>query len=191
MIRIISGKYKNSNLSIPNGEKVRPTSSIKRDSLFNILSSKFLKLGIENFFSDKIILDCFAGSGALGIEALSRGGKFCFFIEKNKKVYLNLKKNCEIIPKKKYGIINSDFLKINHDKLKIDKSIDIFFIDPPYSFVNINTILDNIFLAKIHNKNSVFIIETKKETKIKEYKNLKIFNERVFGKTKISFLNIT
>ena len=82
-------------------------------------------------------------------------------------------------------------MKINHDKLKIDKSIDIFFIDPPYSFVNINTILDNIFLAKIHNKNSVFIIETKKETKIKEYKNLKIFNERVFGKTKISFLNIT
>ena len=81
MIKIVGGKYKGSNLNVPLGNKVRPTSIGKRKIIFDILTSFFLKQdNIENY-NNKIILDGFSGSGAMGIEALSRGASFCYFFD--------------------------------------------------------------------------------------------------------------
>ena len=89
MIKIVGGKYKGSNLNVPLGNKVRPTSIGKRKIIFDILTSFFLKQdNIENY-NNKIILDGFSGSGAMGIEAISRGASFCYFFDKDKSIIKN------------------------------------------------------------------------------------------------------
>jgi len=76
-MRIVSGKYKGKALSAPKDSSIRPTSDKVRESVFNILAH-----GIEDFDIDGArVLDLFAGTGALGLEALSRGAKYCLFIE--------------------------------------------------------------------------------------------------------------
>lgn len=75
-MRITSGQYKGRRLTIPNGKDVRPTSDKVRQALFNILLSYDLPV-------DAIVIDGFCGSGALGLEALSRGASHCTFIDKN------------------------------------------------------------------------------------------------------------
>ena len=79
MINIIGGIKKKSKLNVPT-KQVRPTSSIKRESIFAILESNALKKNID-IYTDKFFVDLFAGSGALGLEAISRGVKFCYFYE--------------------------------------------------------------------------------------------------------------
>jgi 16S rRNA (guanine966-N2)-methyltransferase len=76
-MRIVAGKYKGRSLAAPKDQTTRPTSDRVRESLFNILEH-----GIEGFsLEDVRVLDLFAGTGALGLEALSRGAKYCLFIE--------------------------------------------------------------------------------------------------------------
>ena len=84
MLKIIGGNKKRKIIEIPKN-KVRPTSSKKRESIFSILESNALKNNIQ-LYDNKIILDLYAGSGSLGLEAISRGAKFCYFYEKDEYV---------------------------------------------------------------------------------------------------------
>ena len=79
MIKIISGKYKRSNL-IVHDQYVRPTSLIKRESIFSVIESYAVKNNI-NLYNNKAALDIFAGSGSIGLESLSRGMKKAYFYE--------------------------------------------------------------------------------------------------------------
>ena len=188
MTKIIGGKYKGTTLLVPAGKIVRPTSSIKKETLFNILTSYFLKINDNNLFYNKIVLDVFSGTGGLGLESLSRGSKYCYFIEKNKKVISYLEKNCKkTLKTKNYKIFNIDYF--NLDIKLLDKKIDIVFFDPPYNY-KINNVFFNLILPKI-NKNSIFIIETNNKTKVPILKNFKLINEKLFKNTKITFLKKT
>tara|TARA_Y100000590_G_scaffold62388_1_gene66681 strand:+ start:5308 stop:5874 length:567 start_codon:yes stop_codon:yes gene_type:complete len=188
MTKIIGGKYKGTTLLVPAGKIVRPTSSIKKETLFNILTSYFLKINDNNLFYNKIVLDVFSGTGGLGLESLSRGSKYCYFIEKNKKVISYLEKNCEKILKiKNYKIFNIDYF--NLDIKLLDKKIDIVFFDPPYNY-KINNAFFNPISSKI-NKNSIFIIETNNKTKVPILENFELINEKLFKNTKITFLKKT
>ena len=185
MTKIIGGKYKGTSLLVPKGNLVRPTSSLKREALFNIITSYLLKLNNKTTFSNKIILDAFAGSGALGLEALSRGANFCYFIENNKITRKFLKKNCDkILNKNQYKIFNFNYYHMPFDLLK--HNLDIIFFDPPYGY-KIDESLFNL-ISKKTNKSCIYIIEMSNRTLMPKIYNLKIFNERIFGKTKIGFL---
>ncbi len=83
-MRVISGKYKGKTIKGFNQEGTRPTMDRVKESLFSMLQSD-----IKN----SIVLDLFAGSGSLGIEALSSGSKLCYFVEKDKKMFSILKDN--------------------------------------------------------------------------------------------------
>ena len=78
-MRIISGKFKGKKLFSPNNNKIRPTSDRAKEMIFNTLNSYFLDKKIN--FSDLIVLDCFCGSGAIGLEFLSRGSKEVIFVD--------------------------------------------------------------------------------------------------------------
>ncbi len=128
MIRIISGIYKGRYLEIPNSKVTRPTMDKVRQAIFNALSHK-----VEN----AICCDLFAGSGAMGIEAISRGAKKCYFIDKDKGTFFLMKGNIKSlsIPEEQYELFCGDyrvFIKRNSD-LKLD----LLFLDPPYR-MNIN-----------------------------------------------------
>ncbi|MGX7589416.1 16S rRNA (guanine(966)-N(2))-methyltransferase RsmD [Candidatus Vidania fulgoroideorum] len=159
-IKIISGKYKNSLIKFSNNLKIKPTKSIIKKSLFELIKDK-----IKNSYC----LDLFAGSGSLGIESLSRGAKIVYFVDlKNKAIKCienNLKKICT---KEKVKLINScaiKFLKKNK------KKFDIIFLDPPYNFYKKNYDIINSCKKKLK-KNGIIYFENYKNNKI-EIKNAK------------------
>ena len=90
MIRIIGGEYRGRKLKVPAGNDVRPTSDRVREALFNLLSSLLS-------WNEVTVLDLYAGSGALGLEALSRGAKHSIFIDASRRHLKILKQNVELI----------------------------------------------------------------------------------------------
>ena len=117
-MRVISGQYKGAKLVSPHGE-VRPTTDMVKGSLFSMLQSKGLIAGA-------VCLDMFCGSGALGIEALSRGAASCVFVDADcKNVNANLAKL-----KISANVLQSDFRRAMR-MLKSEK-FDLVFCDPPY-----------------------------------------------------------
>ncbi len=120
-IRIISGIWRGRKLEFPDKNNLRPTPDRIRETLFNWLMHDI---------SGSTCLDLFAGSGALGFEALSRGAEKVFFVEKDADTLQALKMNVEKCATKNAEIIFSDFLK-NPPKFQA-KIFDLIFLDPPY-----------------------------------------------------------
>lgn len=124
VIRIIGGKYRGKKISFPNIANLRPTPNRVRETLFNWLM---------NDIRNARCLDAFAGSGALGIEALSRGAKSVTLIEKNPIIFQNLKKVCASLSNEVINLINDDANKYLTDIApKIPEQFDIVFLDPPF-----------------------------------------------------------
>ena len=186
MPNIIGGKYKKTTLDVPS-KLVRPTSAFKREAIFSILESYAIKHSIE-IYKNKSIIDIFAGSGSVGLEAISRGMKKSYFIENNEDVIKTLEKNCQKICKKnEFEIIIGDAINSLDEKFVINPSI--IFIDPPYKKENINFLLLKLLKNKIKSKYTFVIIETAKEEKITIPEGLNFIKEKIYGKTKILFLN--
>jgi 16S rRNA (guanine966-N2)-methyltransferase len=133
-MRIISGKHKGRRIELLKeaGKEVRPTSEFAREAVFNILNH-------GNFFDDKnnhvsnivgkAVLDVFCGTGAFGLEALSRGAKNVTFIDQSRASLATARNNAE----KMNEIGNVDFVQVDACKLgKARKIYDLIFIDPPY-----------------------------------------------------------
>lgn len=186
MIKIIGGNYKKTNLEVPKNF-VRPTSAIKREAIFSILESYAHNKSI-NLYKNMAVMDLYAGSGSVGLEAISRGMSMGYFVEINNQVIEILKKNCSKICKKnQFEILNKDVEDIFHNNFIFP--ISIIYIDPPYLKININKIINKIISSNITNKNTIIIVETHKKNKIKLPENLKIIIEKTYGKTTIFFLN--
>ena len=186
MPNIIGGKYKNTSIEVTS-KLVRPTSAFKREAIFSILESYSIKHSIE-IYKNKSILDIFAGSGLIGLEAISRGIEKSYFIENNDEVIKILEKNCQKICKKnEFEIIFGNAIDSLDKKFFIE--VSIIFIDPPYKKENINLLLLKILKNKIKAKNTVIVIEISKEEKITIPEGLSFIKEKIYGKTKILFLN--
>ena len=119
--RIIAGDLRGRKFSFPGVEGLRPTSGKIRETLFN-----WLQFNIIN----KTTLDPFAGSGALSLEALSRGAKEVYVIEKDRKVYEKLESNFKLLDRGHYTIINKDAMIYLATPSK--RPFDLVFLDPPF-----------------------------------------------------------
>ena len=119
---IISGKFRGRKFSFPDVEGLRPTSGKIRETLFN-----WLQFDIIN----KTALDPFAGSGALSLEAISRGAKKVYVIEKDREVYAKLKSNFKFLDSGQFTIINEDAMV--HLSKPSKQSFDLVFLDPPFA----------------------------------------------------------
>ncbi len=156
-IKIISGRLKGSTLAVP--ETARPTLLRSRQSLFDILVS----IGgspsdSQHFFENKIVLDCFAGSGALGIEALSRGAQFAYFVDISQKSIDSIYKNIQKLKlEDQCKIIKTDIFKIK--KLKNKRKSDIIFVDPPYGKVSIAKTIKSLYEKDWIKEETLIVIE--------------------------------
>ena len=123
MMRIIAGEYKGRTIEMPNG--IRPTSDKVREALFDILKSRM---------EGAIFLDLYCGSGAIGIEAISRGASHITFVDNNNNCISVLNKNIAKlgIQKAMYDIYNKDCLKGIKELSGAGKLFNIVFLDPPY-----------------------------------------------------------
>jgi 16S rRNA (guanine966-N2)-methyltransferase len=158
-MRIISGAYRGRILKSPSGSKTRPTSDRLRETLFNVLQTKI--------DSDSRFLDLCAGTGAIGIEALSRGANFVTFVDKSRRACALIEENLDLleVPETQTEIFQSsadDFLRRSDEKAE---GWNIVFFDPPYSEDYSKVILlfgdneskllsdDGVFIAEHHAKN--------------------------------------
>lgn len=179
-MRVIAGKFKGRKLTGLKGRQIRPTSDRIREALFSILSER-----IEN----AVVLDLFAGTGALGIEALSRGAAKAFFIDKSKQAFDIIEKNIELLEIKKGAeIFLHDAYFIRNLKTIVNQKFDLIFMDPPYDKGILNHMFGNVDLLSIMDDNSVIITENSvREKRIENVSGLDLFDRRTYGETLISF----
>ena len=124
---IIAGKYKGKQILIPAIDTTRSSKSILRESLFNTIAFDVV---------DSNFVEMFAGSGSVGLEALSRGAKKSYFIEKNRDAYKMLNDNVNNIDKDNSEILNGDAFALFdslYNRLKCENTPTIFYFDPPFS----------------------------------------------------------
>ena len=180
-LRIISGELKGKRLLTPKGIKIRPTTDRIRESIFNILFSRIL---------NSVVLDLFAGTGALGIEALSRGASFAIFIDSDMDALSVIEKNVAVCGlQDRIKIIRADIVKNNIALSNGFPSVNLVFMDPPYNNM-IKPALINLSASRFLQKNALIIIEHAIEETLPEYLlEYKISDQRRYGKTLVSFLN--
>ena len=187
MIKIIGGEYKGSKLEVPQ-KNVRPTSVTKRKSIFSIIESYALKNSTD-LYKNKAILDIFAGSGSVGLEAISRGITEAIFYENDIKIKKVLKQNCKKICKKNnYKIIENNVMRVITKKNSLP--VSIIFIDPPYYKYDIQKILIELIKEKVIETKTIIIIESHLKEKISIPNEFKIFDKRLYGKTLVYFLKL-
>ena len=187
MLNIIGGQKKRAKLDVPTS-KVRPTSSKKREAIFSIIENNFTN-STANIYSNRYFLDLFAGSGSLGLEAISRGAKFCYFYEIANDVTKILENNClKICKNDNFKIVKQDIAKSLFKE--INNPLSIIFIDPPYTLIPFKKILYNLLKTNFIQREAIIIIESEKRTKINFPSLIKIIDERFYGKTKITFLSL-
>ena len=162
-MRVISGILKGRNIKGFNIEGTRPTMDRVKASVF---------ASIQDYLSNSIVLDLFAGSGNLGIEAISNGSKYCYFVDNNKICIKCIKDNINnfsIQDKSRVMLGNyNKALKYFRDNNNL---FDIIFIDPPYKYENINSIVDTISKYNILNERGILVLEFK-------YDNIDIDNSK-------------
>ncbi len=180
-MRIISGRYKGKKLQGPLGyETTRPTSDRAKEALYNILSNEVRWEGLE-------VADIFAGSGALGIEALSRGSTSCIFIDKDKTAQGIIRKNIEAIGEAKSSEIRGTIEDIKRSRA--DK-FDIVFMDPPYYSNLLSEALATLIRYKKLKTESLIILEMDKEEELELSEEFHIKDTRIYGKAKFMIIEI-
>ncbi len=168
-MRIISGKYKGKNLIGFNIQGTRPTMDRIKESMFAI---------IQNHIKKSTVLDLFAGSGSLGIEALSNGADSCYFIDENIDL-INIIKQNTLNMSEEIDIIKMDY----NDALKYFKTknirFDIIFLDPPYKANLINDALNKIIEYNLLKPNGIVVCEY--ETEEINTNKLNLIKEKKYG----------
>ena len=150
--RIISGDFRGRKFNFPAVKGLRPTPGKIRETLFN-----WLQFNIRN----KTVLDPFAGSGALSLEAISRGAKEVYLIEKDRKVFKKLSSNFEFLNSDQYTIINEDAM-IHLDKAR-KMSFDLVLLDPPFAKNLLLKTIEKLSTNNYINSQSQIYIESEYE----------------------------
>lgn len=180
MPRIIAGEYKGRKLQAPIDDRIRPTADRVKESLFNIL---------QNFIPGKRVLDLFAGTGNLGLEALSRGASYVVFVDNDtnneKFIQANIEK-VNVSDKTKLFIM--DYEQAVMKMVSKGVRFDLVFIDPPYNDGLYEKALRTVFESKILEQDGIVAVEHPSDIDIGEANDLyRLSNRRKYGNTTISF----
>lgn len=174
MLRVITGKYKNMRLDAPRCD-TRPTKDKVKEALFSSLFD----------ISDKdAILDLFGGSGAVAIEAISRGIKRAVINDKNKEAYRVIKKN--VLPLKEDIMVYN----LDYDILldAIDDEFDIVYLDPPYAFSDHEKLMRKIQENGLLKKDGVIVFEVDHKTLLADrYLDIELYKKRSYGITDLYY----
>lgn len=170
-MKVISGTLKGRKIDGYNLDGTRPTMDRVKESLFAM---------IQNYIGESICLDLFAGSGNLGIEAISEGATFVYFNDNNKKAVEVIKKNT-----KNFNILEkSEILNMSHKKALNEltgKKIDIIFLDPPYKTNYIEESIKLIDSNNLLSDNGIIVCESSDLNKIIYTDNFQVLKEKKYG----------
>ncbi|MPW13884.1 16S rRNA (guanine(966)-N(2))-methyltransferase RsmD [Lactobacillus helveticus] len=174
-MRIISGKYAKRNLFTLKSNKTRPTSDKVKESLFNSLGQ---------FFNGGNVLDLYAGSGALGIEAVSRGYDHASLVDINHAACSIIKKNVALTKEENlfsvYNMRSNAALKLFAEN---QEKYDLVFLDPPYAKENIAKDMLQMNKLGLLNSSATIVAETDDHTELGDISSFSLIKEHHLGKT--------
>lgn len=181
-MRIIGGKARGTKLYTLDGKNTRPTLDRIKESLFNI---------IQGNLQDAVVLDLFAGSGALALESLSRGAKKAILCDNHYEAIEIIKKNViKTHFENETEVLFQDYQKAIK---KLKEKTDIIFIDPPYEKNIAIDAIKKILEYEVLEENGLIILETdqlqRELEQLEDIKNIKIKDLREYGRVKLIFLN--
>lgn len=183
-MRIVAGEHRGHRLESPSGKDVRPTSGLARESLFNVLShGKFAADG--NPLSDANVLDAFAGSGANGLEALSRGAAHAYFIESHKPALSVLRTNIQSLGESgRATVLTANVLYPPRARA----ACDLVILDPPYNETVAGEALGALKAAGWIAEGALIAVELAKTSDLDAPEGFETLDTRTYGKAKIAFL---
>jgi 16S rRNA (guanine966-N2)-methyltransferase len=179
-MRIVAGKLRGARIEAPKGLATRPTSDRVREALFNVLEHGPARFDLEG----ARVLDLFAGSGALGLEAISRGARFVLFVENRAEGRASIRRNVEAL-----GLAGATKIW-RRDATKLGprgalSAFDIAFLDPPYGRglgeEALAAMVDGAWLAK----DAIVVLEERAEAEIMLPPGFKRIDARTYGDTQI------
>ena len=175
-MRIISGYARGQKLATPPNNQIRPTTDRVRESLFAILGS----------FEEAVVLDAFAGTGALGCEALSRGAEFAYFFDRAPSAV-------DLIAENVARVRAEDLSRIVNVPMErglelLDHEPDVVFLDPPYNKGLAQEALDSLSSCPKITENCLVVVEQATDETPVEHADFKLDDERVYGSTRIRML---
>lgn len=183
-MRIVSGSLRGRNITTPSGRNTRPTSDQTRESIFNILTHADWSPDLDG----AIVADIFAGSGALGLEAISRGAAFCLFVETEPKARGAIRDNIEAMSL--FGVTrlhrrDATRLKIAPGNLR--GPFTHIFMDPPYNKALWRPVLDRLAYQNLLHPKGVIILEVAAEEEV-ETDGYIVRDDRKWGAARVLFL---
>jgi len=180
-LRIIGGTLKGRRLLCPPGLSTRPTADRAKESIFNILSGAF---------QNERVLDLFAGTGALGIEALSRGAAFAVFIDQAKAAMDTIHRNIHALALNDRSRVIRWNIRRNLNCLRSIQPFDLVFMDPPYATDAVAPVLASLADCGALCPGARIVIEhSERERIILPTEVLVLADRRRFGKTLVSFVD--
>ncbi|GAB1370317.1 16S rRNA (guanine(966)-N(2))-methyltransferase RsmD [Candidatus Kapaibacterium sp.] len=176
-MRIIGGEFGGRRFKFQVPSNTRPTSDRVKESMFNVL---------ENLidFEDLFVLDLFAGTGALGLESMSRGAENVTFVDKDRKSFEIIKfvTNELRINKNSFEFYSTDVIKFLKN-YKSNIKFDLVFADPPYDKFDYNLLIDTISESAILNAQGIFVVEYRNGMVIQQSQALELLSQKEFGDT--------
>ena len=180
-MRIITGKARGLHLNVPKNYDVRPTADRVKESLFNISGSKAV---------DAAVLDLFAGTGALGIEALSRGAQKATFVERSPRAQTLIRENL-----RRCGLDSRAHLlaaDVSAILPRLDEKYDLIFLDPPYHKELLPPALEIIARRELAAPNATVCAETQKDEMLAgQFGSLCRFRTAIYGDTALHLFAVT
>ena len=178
-MRIIAGAWRGRPLDAPPGRGTRPTSDRAREGLFSMLQSRL------GSFEDLEVADLFAGTGALGLEALSRGAAHCTFVEKDRGALDILRRNFD-----RLGAGDRADLRAQSAEHAAPprRPCDLVFMDPPYAQGLVPLALEQLVTGQWLSPNALVVAETGSDEPALEAPGWTILDERTYGAARVYFL---
>ncbi|MFZ5943793.1 MAG: 16S rRNA (guanine(966)-N(2))-methyltransferase RsmD [Bacillota bacterium] len=178
-MRIIAGICRGKKLKSVKGTKTRPTADRVKEAVFNVLGPRIF---------DANFLDLFSGTGSIGIEALSRGAEFAYFVEEDRNALQVIKENIQgCAMEEKSKILPLDWVKALNNMENIIK-FHLVYMDPPYKLEIIEQLLEKLVEKNLLNENGIVIAETSANAQTPSgFKNLTWVREKRYGDTKITY----
>lgn len=191
-MRIVAGEFRGRSIEAPRGENTRPTTDRVREALMSSLYS------LRGGFEGAVVLDAFAGTGALGLEALSRGARSATFYENDAQAQRMLTRNVEACCKGKKGatIVRKDFLHM--PTTRVEEPFDLVFLDPPYSYdaLEVLEVIVGMVDAGTVDRDAIVVYEhaqrdARAVAEALENKGMELVSQKKYGKTSISVAHAT
>jgi 16S rRNA (guanine966-N2)-methyltransferase len=182
-MRIVAGKHRGRRIAAPPGDAVRPTSERAREALFNILAHG--RFGPGPIFEDARVLDVFAGTGAFGLEALSRGARFATFIENDRDARETLAANIKTLGE---GARTRLLVADATTPPRSDGPYDLVFLDPPYRSGLAAPALEALSRAGWLGPGALVIVELAAREDFEPPSGFDLLEERRYGAGRLVFL---